>query len=263
MAKLYKHIQRCCPDLQSSQDGAMQGAHFKEDWTRMRAQEQQLRDDVLRILYPADKEKVEDGQAAEKMNLPVKRVSLLAKMARKHFPLHADSGPIEILYEDEDIIVVNKPAGITTTPSHRFKGNSVLNRLVGKLGWAPLTVHRLDMETTGVNILAKTSEAARHLHAQFRDKNIEKTYLAITLGSPPSSFEVDVPIERHATNKYMRRVDTGGLPALTSFLVIASGVIDSGACEWSEYSDYNGSPIPCTTSLVQCTPVTVVVKQLM
>ena len=106
--------------------------------------------------------------------------------------------PLQILWEDEDLLVVNKPAGVSAVPRHRFEGNSMVNRAVHHLkGRAPYVLHRLDFGTSGVLVFAKTLGAARMLAEQFKDRSLSKTYLAVLCGTPPDSFDVDVSIARH------------------------------------------------------------------
>ena len=64
------------------------------------------------------------------------RIATVAKTARKMIPLHASSAEVEIMYQDDDLLAVNKPGGTTTTPAHRHTGDSLLNRLIGEsAGW--------------------------------------------------------------------------------------------------------------------------------
>lgn len=74
---------------------------------------------------------------------PVERQAL--RLQSRAIPLVADSDPLDIIFEDDTFLVVNKPAFIKMHPSHRFMGGSLLNRAIGYLGYAPLLLHRLDM----------------------------------------------------------------------------------------------------------------------
>lgn len=69
----------------------------------------------------------------------------MLRLRSKSIPLVADSEPLEILFEDDTFLVVNKPAFLKMHPSHRFEGGSVLNRAIGYLGHPPQLLHRLDM----------------------------------------------------------------------------------------------------------------------
>ena len=118
---------------------------------------------------------------------------------------------IEILYEDADILVINKPAGLIVHPDGRTKEDSVSgwfaekypeSRDVGeKLGdiERPGIVHRIDRETSGVLILAKTKEGHAHLKKQFQDREIEKTYHLFVYGEiKDDKGTIDMPIGRSA-----------------------------------------------------------------
>ena len=112
--------------------------------------------------------------------------------------------PLEILYEDHDVIVVNKPAGLLTHPSPAEKKQTLVNailhhcsRSLSGIGGQrrPGIVHRLDKDTSGVLIVAKHEEALRDLAQQFQDRKIEKHYLALVLGKMEShSGTIEAPL---------------------------------------------------------------------
>jgi len=93
---------------------------------------------------------------------------------------HALNKEIEIIYEDEAIVVINKPAEILSTPGKNIE-DSVYTRMKAKYPEAtgPLTVHRLDMSTTGIMLIAKTSRVHEHLQRQFLKRTIQKRYVAL------------------------------------------------------------------------------------
>lgn len=136
--------------------------------------------------------------------IDVSRAQKLLKSAMKAIPLAADYDPIDVIYDDEHIIGLNKPPFVITAPKHRYIGGSLVNRVIGNMGIEPLVVHRLDMNTTGVVIFAKSSKAASLLHKQFREKIPQKTYLALVLGTPDwTTTTVDAPIGESAIEKYV------------------------------------------------------------
>lgn len=112
--------------------------------------------------------------------------------------------PIDIIYEDSQIIVVNKPAGMITHPTHKITTNTLVNALLAHtnlcqigLPLRPGIVHRLDKETTGVMVVAKTDKAYWHLAGQFHDRKIFKEYLAIVHGCvKKDEATIDEPIGR-------------------------------------------------------------------
>lgn len=122
-------------------------------------------------------------------------------------PLHAfaEKIPLEILYEDDDVVAVNKPAGLVVhAGAGRTSGtlvNALLHHFAGlsSLGGdlRPGIVHRLDKGTSGVLLVARTDAAHRSLAAQFAGRTVEKTYLALVQGEPKSEGgSIDLPISR-------------------------------------------------------------------
>ena len=119
------------------------------------------------------------------------------------------SKPLDIVYEDEWIVVINKPAGMLSVPA-RGESDSVLQRLISLYPDAtgPLLVHRLDMETSGLLIAAKTGEAYRHLQAQFEMRQVKKKYVAVVDGVVVGvSGEVSLPLSADYINRPMQMVD--------------------------------------------------------
>lgn len=131
---------------------------------------------------------------------------------------------IELLWEDEAMVVVNKPAPLPMHPSGQFNHNtlqSLLNRV-----YAPQVilrpVHRLDANTTGVVVLAKSKAFARPLMQQFAQQQVQKTYLAMCHGHPPEDdFCCTLPVSRHKSAAGCRVTDPQGDPAETRFHVLA------------------------------------------
>jgi len=102
-----------------------------------------------------------------------------------HPPNYQNKTPLPILYVDESIAVVDKPAWLLTSPSKRPEYNdNVIKRIKKRFPWAqgPITPHRLDMATSGVLALALNPQAHRHLSAQFAKRQVHKTYIAILDG---------------------------------------------------------------------------------
>jgi 23S rRNA pseudouridine1911/1915/1917 synthase len=113
-------------------------------------------------------------------------------------PVRVNAPPLEIVYSDDAIVVVNKPAGLTTSRSAEEKAEfgrgkkylptTLADLLPAALG-APnrkvFAVHRLDRDTTGLIVFARTTAAAKHLTGQFRKRSVDRRYLAVTRGVPP------------------------------------------------------------------------------
>ncbi|MCK5075762.1 MAG: RluA family pseudouridine synthase [Calditrichia bacterium] len=135
---------------------------------------------------------------------------------------------IEILYEDNDIIVVNKPAGLLTIPDHWDKEKACLKEILesnlkknntsGKI----FVVHRLDKDTSGVMVFAKNSLAHKNLSLQFENREVSKKYLAVVWGHPfPSEGLIDEPISKKMKKGGQKFVDhKNGLKSQTKYKTI-------------------------------------------
>ncbi|MFH1038282.1 MAG: RluA family pseudouridine synthase [PVC group bacterium] len=137
---------------------------------------------------------------------------------------------LDILYEDEGIIVINKPPGLLVHPLRAGQGGTLVNALLHRVGSLPETggvlrpgiVHRLDRDTSGVMIAAKSDRALAGLTRQFRDRTVGKEYLAIVRGEPPAARgECDYPLGRSLRRRTRVTVRySGGRPARTAYEVI-------------------------------------------
>jgi 23S rRNA pseudouridine1911/1915/1917 synthase len=133
---------------------------------------------------------------------------------------------IEMLYVDQDLVVINKPAGVAAHSSVGWHGPNVLDRLtqqgqqVSTSGAAERQgiVQRLDVGTSGVMVVAKSEYAYSFLKQQFRDRLVTKIYAAIVQGYPdPASGTIDAPIGRHPGADYRFAVIAGGRPSITHY----------------------------------------------
>jgi UPF0176 protein len=129
---------------------------------------------------------------------------------------------IRVLHEDDAIVVINKPAPLPLHPSGRFNRNtlqSILNKVYYPQKLRP--VHRLDANTTGITVFARTRFFAGQLQPQFASGKVEKIYLARIQGHPPDeSFFCDAPIGSNTTHLGGRAIDDQGAPAHTEFRVL-------------------------------------------
>ncbi|MBV1859819.1 MAG: RluA family pseudouridine synthase [Nannocystaceae bacterium] len=133
------------------------------------------------------------------------------------------SSALRFLHEDDDLVVLKKPAPLPVHPSGRFNKNTVLGLIDAVFDdLRVLPVHRLDADTTGVLVLAKNPIAARHLGAQFEARTIGKRYLARVHGSSPRRFEGTAPIAR-SPDSVGKRTTRSGAPALTHFWTLRRG----------------------------------------
>ena len=135
---------------------------------------------------------------------------------------------LKIIFEDEDIIVVDKPAGLVTHPAPGHLGGTLVNALLYHCRLAetddprrPGIVQRLDRETSGVLIAAKSEEAHKNLVAQFKQGTVRKRYLALVHGTVAEDEGlIELPLGRHALKREEIRVSAGGKRAMTEFLVL-------------------------------------------
>ena len=137
--------------------------------------------------------------------------------------------PLEILHEDHEILVVNKPSGLLSVPG---KGEHLADCLMSRIKEAfpqALLVHRLDRDTSGVMIFALTPHAQRHLGLQFEKRQTKKTYVARVWGKlEPKTGEVDLPLIVDWPNRPRQMVDhENGKPAQTKWRVLKSNDVES------------------------------------
>jgi len=138
----------------------------------------------------------------------------------------AENIPLDIVYEDEDVIVVNKPSGMVVHPAAGVSSGTLANALafhfqeLSQLGGAarPGIVHRLDKGTSGLLVVAKTEAAHERLARQFHDREVFKSYIALVHGQIETrKGRIDQPIARDARNRTRMAVVRGGRPALSLF----------------------------------------------
>lgn len=134
---------------------------------------------------------------------------------------------LPIIYIDDHVIVINKPAGILTHSkgaiNEEFTVADFFRRYttVGLDSNRPGIVHRLDRDTSGVMIGARTPEAFELLKSQFADRKVKKTYMAVVVGTPSNpSATIDLPIGRNPSSPSTFRVDAGGKSAITKYDVL-------------------------------------------
>lgn len=162
---------------------------------------------------------------------------------------------LDVLYEDEHLIAINKPPGMTTHPAGNVQSGTLVNALLGRMslpqqedydsegGYRPGIVHRLDKDTSGVIVVAKTVAAHAALAASFKERHTHKTYLALVAGQwkAQQPANVDAPVGRHPTQR--QRMTVGGS---------ASREAQTRFVPLSHHPDGHGR----TLALVQCEPRT-------
>ncbi|HEY7350977.1 MAG TPA: RluA family pseudouridine synthase [Ktedonobacterales bacterium] len=129
---------------------------------------------------------------------------------------------LPILYEDRDLLVADKPAGLVVHPAYKhpdgtlFDAVSLYMQMRGEA--KPCLLHRLDKDTSGAVLLAKTEAARRHLVRQFEQRAIRKTYLALVCGALyPACGEIDAPLRRDPADRRRMQIDSQGAPARTGY----------------------------------------------
>jgi 23S rRNA pseudouridine1911/1915/1917 synthase len=136
--------------------------------------------------------------------------------------------PLDILYEDGDILVVNKPAGLTVYPAPGHPRHTLMNAILAHCpdissidsSVRPGVVHRLDKDTSGAMVVAKNKAAQLNLAAQFKGRHMLKRYLVLVQGSPsPVQGVIDAPISRHPKDRKRMAVVKGGRASLTLYKV--------------------------------------------
>jgi 23S rRNA pseudouridine1911/1915/1917 synthase len=176
-----------------------------------------------------------DGAALASASEPVRaggRYALLVPAAVSALPLPEDI-PLSVLHEDADLIVLDKPAGLVVHPAPGNQEGTLVNALLFHAGddlpgiggeKRPGIVHRLDKDTSGVMVVAKTERAHRALSAAFVERDLDREYLALVWGLPaPPAGEIAATIGRHPADRKRMAVLTGtdaerrGKTALTRY----------------------------------------------
>ena len=133
--------------------------------------------------------------------------------------------PLNVVYEDDDIIVINKPAGMVVHPAAGNRTGTLLNALlfhypdnasVPRAG----IVHRLDKDTTGLMVVARNLAAHTDLVAQLQDRSVSREYEAVVRGVLTGGGHVDAPIARHPHNRLKMAVVKGGKPSITHYRLL-------------------------------------------
>lgn len=150
--------------------------------------------------------------------------------------------PLAVVYEDAHLIVIDKPAGLVVHPAPGHASGTLVNALLHHCGDTlsgiggvrrPGIVHRLDKDTSGLLVVAKSDAAHKGLAAQFADHGrsgpLERAYLAFVWGVPEVRGKVDAPIDRHPSHRQKMSVRASGRPAVTHWQVLEVFTGHSGA----------------------------------
>jgi len=142
--------------------------------------------------------------------------------------LAAEPIPVDVIYEDDDLLVICKPAGLVVHPSPGHNTHTLVNALLARCpdlaGFGdtmrPGIVHRLDRDTSGLMIIARNSRAQQYLINQFKDRSVSKGYLVLVKGKlTPNQGIIDAPIGRDPSNRKRMAVLASGRQARTGYKV--------------------------------------------
>jgi 23S rRNA pseudouridine1911/1915/1917 synthase len=187
---------------------------------------------TLRRAIDAGHVRVDDGECKASLRLRPGNLIVIDQIAAPREGPAPQEIPLSILYEDDSIIVVDKPAGMIVHPAKGHWEGTLASALAHHFGalssrggpTRPGIVHRLDRDTSGVIVVAKNDQAHDALAAQFKSREVEKEYLAIVAGTMDRDRDVvDEPIGDHPTQrekKAIHRNDPRARPALTIFEVV-------------------------------------------
>ena len=142
--------------------------------------------------------------------------------------LIAEDIPVDIIYEDEDILVINKPKNMVVHPAVGNTTGTLVNAILGKTKlssyngeFRPGIVHRLDKDTTGVLVIAKNNVAHQKIAEQIQNRETKKIYIALVKGIiKEDNGVIDLPIGRHQTDRKKMAVVKEGKQAITNFKVL-------------------------------------------
>lgn len=179
----------------------------------------------------------------EKIEKPSYKVQLGNKIKivieePKEIELKAQDIPIDVVYEDNDIIVVNKPKGLVVHPANGNPDGTLVNAIMAICKQSlsgiggeirPGIVHRLDKDTSGLLIVAKNDKAHIQMSEQIKDRKIKKTYIALVRGIvEENDATINMPIGRSTKDRKKMAVVKSGKEAITHFKVLDRYVTDSG-----------------------------------
>jgi 23S rRNA pseudouridine1911/1915/1917 synthase len=144
-------------------------------------------------------------------------------------PLTPEAMPLDIIYEDDDLLVVDKPAGLTVHPAPGHRAHTLVNAILSRIphlaalsdSLRPGIVHRLDRDTSGVMVVAKNSLAQTKLTEQFKARSVAKAYLVLVKGHlTPENGIIEAPIGRDPRDRKRMAVVARGREARTEYRVI-------------------------------------------
>lgn len=151
---------------------------------------------------------------------------IIHKAIEKEVLSSAEDITLDVVYEDEDLLVINKPRHLVVHPGAGNPNGTLLNALLyhyPSIANVPRAgiVHRLDKETTGLMVVAKTLPAQTHLVTALQQREITREYEAVVIGSMTGGGTIDEPLARHPKKRTLRTVHPSGKPAVTHYRVVS------------------------------------------
>ena len=166
-----------------------------------------------------------DGQPRKPRDkvLTGEQIELVAVLEER-VPPEAQDIPLDLVYEDEHLLVVNKPAGLVVHPAAGVADGTLQNALLhhdAELSLLPRAgiVHRLDKDTTGLMVVARSMLTHKRLVEALQARRINRHYLALVVGHPTAGGRVEAPIGRHPVHRTRMAVVAGGKPAVTHYRI--------------------------------------------
>ncbi|MBR3162617.1 MAG: RluA family pseudouridine synthase [Clostridia bacterium] len=185
---------------------------------------------AVQRLIDEEKVKINNKRAKASYKVQLDDEITLDEVPAKEIELKAQSIPLEVIYEDNDIIVINKPKGLVVHPANGNPDGTLVNAIMalckdslsgigGEI--RPGIVHRLDKDTSGILIVAKNDEAHINLSEQIKNRNVKKVYLALVRGVvKENEATIDMPIGRSTRDRKKMAVDKKGKNAITHIKVL-------------------------------------------
>jgi 23S rRNA pseudouridine1911/1915/1917 synthase len=172
--------------------------------------------------------------------------------------LEAEEIPLDVVYEDEALLVVDKPAGMVVHPAPGHPGGTLVNALLAYCSelaasgdLRPGIVHRLDRDTSGLILVAKRDKFRRALQKQFKERQVHKAYTVLLNGHLQPAFgRVEAPIGRDAQHRQRMAVDPGGREAITEYHVLEQFAHQVGP-QSGDYSLVEAEPLTGRTHQIR------------
>jgi 23S rRNA pseudouridine1911/1915/1917 synthase len=190
-------------------------AELFPDYSRARLQ-QWIQDGWVKLdaVVPRTRDKVKGGEQVE-----------ITAQLYDEVHWQAESIPLHLIYEDDDLLIVNKPVGLVVHPGAGTPDHTLVNALLHhapELAQLPRAgiIHRIDKDTSGILVVARTLAAHTHLVEQLQAREFLREYQTVVMGSLISGGTIDAPIGRHPTQRTHMAVVEDGKPAVTHYRII-------------------------------------------